>query len=468
MFMRWYTKSLSVKLLGFTLLFGFLAEILIFFPSIAEFRLDWLRGRLAAAQTAALVFETSPESMVSASATQRLLHYVGAESISLKKGNTRELLASWDNIPPVEVSYDLRSETFLQSLCAAAISLLSSHSRTLLLIGTAPLGAEYVELVLQEDELTHAIRSYALRALAISLFISIVTTGLLYFILSILFVRPLQALSDNMTTFRNYPEDPGNIIQPSGRGDEIGEAEHSLRTMQEDLQTALRQKTHLAALGLAVAKISHDLRNILTPVQLFTDRLAALPEPNIQRTMPKITAALDRAISLCQNTLVYGQASEPSPQRSAINLHKLIDDMAAILDFKTVAFENAVQPTLQMNADPDQIYRILLNLTRNSLQALERSHDPEHPKSERIRIAARRDNGAVLIEVSDTGPGVPLAVRKKLFQPFAITKETYGSGLGLAITAELVKGHGGTIQLTESAEGAHFLIRLPDVLVQKI
>jgi signal transduction histidine kinase len=467
MVMRSTSQSLSVKLLGFTLLFGLVAQILIFFPSIAGFRLDWLKDRLAAAQTAALVFEASPDNAVNADVTQRLLRYVGAQSISLKKGNIRELLASWDSIPPVDVSYDLRVESGLESLGAAISSLLSSHSRTLLVIGPAPLGAQYVELVLPEEDLTRAIRAYSLRALTFSLFISGVTAGLLYLILSFFFVRPLQALSAHMASFREHPEEPLNVIEPTGRKDEIGEAEQSLREMQKDLQAALKQKTHLAALGLAVAKISHDLRNILTPVQLFADRLAALPDPNIQRTMPKIMAALDRAISLCQNTLAYGQASEPAPQRTPVELHKLIDDMAAILDFKPVVFENAVPADLQLNADPDQIYRILLNLTRNSLQAFARNRDMPRTEDERIRIAARRSGNATLIEVSDTGPGVPPTVQKKLFQPFAVTKDTGGSGLGLAITAELVKGHGGTIQLMESAEGAHFLIRLPDAPVQR-
>ncbi len=457
------SKSLSVKLLGFTVLFGLLAEILIFFPSISEFRLDWLKDRLAAAQTAALVFEASPESTVNANVTQKLLRYVGAQSISLKKGNIRELLASWDNIPPVEAHYDLRNETALELMQAALSALFSSHSRTLLVVGPAPLGVEYVELVLQEEDLTRAIRAYALRALAVSLFLTGVTAGLLYFALLYFFVRPLQALSANMTIFRERPEDPANVIQPSGRDDEIGEAERDLKAMQKDIQAALRQKTHLAALGLAVAKISHDLRNILSPVQLFADRLAALPEPNIQRVMPKIMAALDRAISLCQNTLAYGQAAEPAPQRTSVQLHKLIDDMAAILDFKSVVFENAVPADLRLSADPDQLYRILLNLTRNSLQAFERNRDLPHAGNERIRVAAKRNGNAALIEISDTGPGIAPTVQKKLFQPFAATQDAGGSGLGLAITAELVKGHGGTIELLDSAEGAHFLIRLPDL-----
>ena len=83
---RPYSQSLSVKLLGFTLLFGLLAQILIFFPSISSFRADWLKDRIAAAQTAALVFEASPENAISADVTQRLLRYVGAQSISLQSG----------------------------------------------------------------------------------------------------------------------------------------------------------------------------------------------------------------------------------------------------------------------------------------------------------------------------------------------------------------------------------------------
>lgn len=454
--------SLSTKLLGFTVLFGLMAGTLIFFPLLAEFRVNWLQDRLAAAQTAALVFEASPESTTRADVTQRLLNYVGALTISIKRGDSRELLASWYDLRTVDVTYDLRTETPWQSLAAALHAWTPSHDHVLQVIGPAPTGAEFVELVLPETELRSAIRSYSLRILALSLFISVITAGLLYIILNRFFLRPLQALTDNMASFRDRPEDPANVIQPSGRGDEIGQAEHSLREMQDDLQLALRQKTHLAALGLAVAKINHDLRNILTPIQLFADRLAELPDPNVQRFMPKILSALDRAISMCQNTLAYGRATEPEPHRRIVDLHKLVDDMASLLDLKSTVLENAVPEQLQLSADPDQLYRVLLNLTRNSLQACQKKIAMPSDARECIRIAAKREQNTVLIEVTDTGPGVPPTMRKKLFQPFAVTSDSGGSGLGLAIAAELIKGHGGTLTLTESVEGAHFLIRIPD------
>ncbi|MES2905565.1 MAG: HAMP domain-containing sensor histidine kinase [Pseudomonadota bacterium] len=459
--------SLSVKLLGFTVLFGLLAEILIFLPSVAGYRLDWIKDRLAAAQTAALVFEAAPEATTKAEITQKLLHYVGALTISIKKGDSRELLASWYDLGIIDVTYDLRYESSWQSVAASMKALGPSPPRTMRIIGAAPLSAEFVELVLPEKDLKRDIRSYALRILAVSLFISGVTAALLYFTLHIFFVRPLMALSENMSSFRSHPEEPQNIIEPSNRADEIGEAERTLRAMQQDLQNALRQKTHLAALGLAVAKISHDLRNILSPIQLFADQLSTLPDPSVQRFMPKILSSLDRAISLCQNTLAYGQASEPAPKRQVVFLRRLVDEMAAILDFKDIVFENAIPENLQVSADQEQMYRALLNLTRNSLQALERKIRVDGTPQERIRIAARPDGTDTLIEVMDTGPGIPPTVRKKLFQPFAVTKDTGGSGLGLAITAELIRGHGGTIDLVESAEGAHFLIRLPTPKTQK-
>ncbi len=454
--------SLSIKLLGFTVLFGLLAQMLIFFPSLADFRTNWLEDKLASARTAALVFEAAPDNTVKAEVTQRLLRYVGALSIAIKKGDSRELLASWYDLRVIDVSYDLRNESAPRAMLAALQAWLPGEERILQVIGPAPLGAEFVELVVPEGELKTAIRTYSLRLFALSLFISVITAGLLYIVLNTFFVRPLKALSENMSRFRDHPENPSNIIAPTTRRDEIGQVQDTLKDMQNDIQNALRQKTHLAALGLAVAKINHDLRNILTPVQLFADRLATLPDPDVQRFMPKILNALDRAVSMCQNTLAYGRATEPAPRRQNFNLHKLVDDMAELLDVSDAVLQNAVPRDLVLKADPDQIYRVLLNLVRNGLQACgQKLKIPEAPQ-ECVRICAKHEAGMTLIEVSDTGPGIPPTQRKKLFQPFAISSESGGSGLGLAIAAELIRGHGGTIELLESVEGAHFMIHLPD------
>src|SRR4029077_9312688 len=126
---------------------------------------------------------------------------------------------------------------------------------------------------------------------------------LVYLALHYLFVRPLRRITANMVAFRAQPENPASIIVPSGRGDEVGTAERELAAMQRDLATMLQQKNRLAALGLAGSKINHDLRNLLTTAQLFSDGLASLPDPRVQRFAPALMRALERAIAFAESTL---------------------------------------------------------------------------------------------------------------------------------------------------------------------
>src|SRR5258708_2613606 len=134
-----------------------------------------------------------------------------------------------------------------------------------------------------------------------------------------------------MIRFREDPEDASRIVVPSGRADEIGVAEHELGAMQRDLASMLQQKSHLAALGLAVSKINHDLRNLLASAQLFSDRLVSVPDPNVQRFAPQLMRSLERAIAFCQSTLSYGQVREPPPDRRPVALETLVDEVRETL-----------------------------------------------------------------------------------------------------------------------------------------
>ena len=221
--------------------------------------------------------------------------------------------------------------------------------------------------------------------------------------------------------------------------------------MQEALQGTLREQRHLADLGLAVSKINHDLRNMLASAQLFSDRLGSLPDPNVQRFAPKLIAALDRAIAYCQSTLAYGRAREDAPARRLLALDRLVDDVAEVMGLKghaTIHFENRVPAGLEIDADPDQLFRVLVNLCRNAVQALESDLGPAVVR--RLTVSAARDNGTVTIRVEDTGPGVPAAARAHLFRAFQGSVRPGGTGLGLAIAAELVRAHGGSIALVDA------------------
>ena len=131
-----------------------------------------------------------------------------------------------------------------------------------------------------------------------------------------------------MLRFSADPEDQSRIMTPSGRLDEIGVAERELAQMQQELSGLLAQKNRLAQLGLAVSKINHDLRNMLANAQLISDRLVDIPDPTVQRFVPKLIASLDRAISFCNSSLQFGRASEAAPRRDLFRLKPLVEEVA--------------------------------------------------------------------------------------------------------------------------------------------
>jgi signal transduction histidine kinase len=305
---------------------------------------------------------------------------------------------------------------------------------------------------------------YSGNILLLSLLVSGIAAMLVYLSLHYLFVRPLRRITANMMAFHGDPENPARIIVASGRRDEIGTAERELAAMQSDLASMLAQKSRLAALGLAVSKINHDLRNLLASAQLFSDRLSSLPDPHVQRFAPKLMRALERAIAFCQSTLSYGRAQEPPPDRRATELQPCIEEVRDTLGLEPdarIRWISAVERGLTVDADPDQLFRVLLNLARNAMQALE-SRTALDPNRDQVRITGRREGAVVVIEVSDTGPGIPAAAHAHLFEAFQGSTRTGGSGLGLAIAAELVRAHGGEIRLVEGTIGATFRVTIPD------
>ena len=282
-------------------------------------------------------------------------------------------------------------------------------------------------------------------------------------------MRPLRRITANMMAFRDDPENPARIIAASGRHDEIGIAERELAAMQRDLASMLQQKSHLAALGLAVSKINHDLRNLLTSAQLFSDRLAKIPDPQVQRFAPKLMRALERAIAFCQSTLSYGRAQEPPPDRRPIALEPLVEEVRETLGLAPggapIRWISAVERGLIVDADPDQLFRVLLNLARNAVQALEsRAAKRSRPRPDPHHRPARGRGGG------DRGlrhrPGLSEQARAHLFEAFQGSTRTGGTGLGLAIAAELVRAHGGEIRLVDGTIGATFRITIPDRAVE--
>jgi len=467
--------GLSGKLLLLTILFVMIAEVLIYVPSIANYRLNWLADRLAVARTVAIVLNANndptevpgqPEKFkLPDNVVTQVLDNLGAKMVAVKMGNQRKLLAISNMPHEIHHDIDLRETSSMRAIWRSLETLFfSSDGDVMRIVGQGPPGTDFIEIVIDQSQLRARMFAFSRNILLLSLLISAITATLVYLSLHYLFVRPLNRLTTNMVSFRQDPENASLIVRPSGRSDEIGIAERELGAMQRDLTSMLQQKSHLAALGLAVSKINHDLRNLLASAQLFSDRLASVPDPTVQRFAPKLVQSLERAIAFCQSTLSYGQVREAPPDRKSVRLEGLVEDVRETLGISAesrVRWITSVERGLMVDADTEQLFRVILNLARNALQALE-SRAPNEPGRDQLRITGRREGTVVAIEISDTGPGVPERARAHLFEAFQGSTRRGGSGLGLAIAAELVRAHGGEIRLVEGTIGATFRLIIPD------
>jgi signal transduction histidine kinase len=403
--------------------------------------------------------------MVPETLSYQLLESVGARIIVLQAHGTKQILAAGTLPSAVDEVYDLRQSDLLESLPATIRSLISPQGRVITLLGEAPMGGEAIELTMDEAPLKQALAAYSRRLLNFTLALCAIVASLAVISIHLLVLRPVQKLTTSLVDFGSNPEDASRIIVPSGKPDEIGQAEEALAAMQKTLVRELNQKKHLAALGLAVAKINHDLRNMLTSAQLLSDRLANVTDPLAQRLAPKLVATLDRAVRFCQATLTYGRAVDEPPKLQPVFLRGIVDEVteAVLLATQgTVDIINKVPEEFEIFADAEHMFRILMNLIRNGVEALENA-GPATGQPARVIIGARYERGASIIEIADTGPGVPDSIRDKLFSAFFNTTRTGGSGLGLVIAADLVRAQGGMIVLLPANEtsGATFKITLP-------
>jgi signal transduction histidine kinase len=456
--------SLSGKLLLLTIPLVMIAEVLIYVPAIANFWTNRMHDRLAAASTAALVLDAAPSGMVPETLARKILGSIDARAVAIKMGQQRRMLANATLPPSIDRDIDMRSLTVWSAIVDSFGIMLENGNQAIRLIGPAPGSGQFIEVVIDEAPVRLAMYRFSRNALLVSLGIAILTAALVYLALHFLFVRPMRRLTASLVGFHENPESAARVIVPSQRGDEIGVAERELSDMQRDLVSMLHQKSRLAALGLAVSKINHDLRNLLASSQLLSDQLASVPDPRVQRFAPKLLRSLERAIAFCQSTLSYGRAQEAAPDRRMILVEPVVAEVresVGLASDASITWISAIERGLMIEADPDQLFRVLLNLVRNAAQALEgRSNDEAVPRQ--IRITGRREGSVGILEVSDTGPGVSAKARERLFEAFQTSGRPGGSGLGLAIAAELVRAHDGQIHLVEGTIGATFRIVIPD------
>ncbi len=456
-------RGLSVKLLLLTIAFIMLAEILIFVPSMANFRNVWLRTHLDIAESASIVYLDTADERLSEGASENLLDTVLAKTIAIRRDGRSQLLASSGAPSQIVAHIDLDNATPFSSIRSALEMLfMAPETQYRVFDQTRALGGE-IELVQEMKHIQAAMWKYARNILLLSLLISVFAAALVYLALYRLIVLPIIRISSNMDAFSKEPENASLIYKPSKRGDEIGVAENRLATLQTDLRKTLQQKQHLADLGLAVSKINHDLRNILASAQLFSDRLTSLPDPTVQRFAPKLIRTIDRAVDYTKSVIDYGKAVEAPPNRRNLVLHSIADEVRELLGLEQnskIKWQNDIDQMLEVNGDPEQLFRVLMNLCRNAQQAMQ---DMDAGDREQIlAVCAEAVGSDIHIRVKDTGPGIPEHIQPKLFNAFQASTKAGGTGLGMTIAAELVRAHGGTIGIEEtSANGTSFKIVIP-------
>ncbi|SDE35014.1 sensor histidine kinase [Ruegeria marina] len=453
-------NSLSGRFLILTVVFVMLAEVLIFVPSIARFRQDFLQNRLERSQIASLALLA--DDMLATELEAELLANAGVYNIVLRRDEMRQLMLSSPIPEPIGHTYDLRDAGPWPLMRDALKRFFIARNEVIRVIGEPVKGAgSLIEVTMDSAPLRMAMIDYGIRILILSLVISVITAFFLFLAVRATLVRPIKGVVDYMQRYASAPEDVRGIINPNAGVTELREAEEALKMLQTQLTQALRQRERLAQLGGAVAKVSHDLRNILTSAQLFTDRIEKSEDPLVRRMAPKLVNSITRAVSLCESTLAFGRAEEPAPMLTMLRVRSVVEDVAASERLAQVGVGveilNKVPNDLTARADPEQLFRVVMNLVRNARQALEATGKPGV-----VTVTGRETDHDWLIEVSDTGPGLLPKARENLFTPFQGGVRKGGSGLGLAISAELVRGHGGELLLKDSSSsGTTFEIRLP-------
>ena len=464
---RQIAHSLSGRILLLTALFVMTSVALVYFPSVARYHHQLLVERVDAAGLVILPFTETPIEEVSDQLRRELLARAGVLAVILRSGGAHELILMGGGEPQIiQAVYNAGDTTLIEQIRDVIRCLMAPEGRIIRIDAEMVMTQDAsIVVVANEEPIRAAVITFSARVLVLSLFVSGLTAALVFVSLYLSLVRPMRRITTAMIAFRVNPEDSSHILEPSGRKDEIGIVERELSSMQREIYGSLQQKTRLASLGMAVAKIQHDLRNILSSAQIASDRLATIEDPMVKRLVPRLVASLDRAVALATHTLRYGKADEQAPRRQQFALAPLVDEVAAsaLSENANISFANAVEGDFKVDADPDQLFRILLNLVKNAREALEVMPESATAQEGRLDVEAWRADGAVHILISDNGPGIDMNARDKLFRPFAAVGRTGSAGLGLAIARELAQAHGGDVSLLFSSEsGTRFQISIPD------
>ena len=450
-----------------TIGFVMLAELVIFVPSAALYRQTWLEDRINQVDILHLALVEVEDFKASEELTNRFLNDTDVIMASERHEGMSRLLFG---VPPASdatiVLLDTREHTGLPKFRDAFKTFFGPNEGYYRTIGSASFPEDAaIEVIIPRKNLKVAFRDYFKRIFFLSLAIAIMTGSLIYFTMAFMIINPVQTLARNVTRFQQNPEVSRPDAQPSERGDEIGDLERAFFDMKNGIRTSLKQKQRLATLGLAVAKINHDLRNVLTSAQLVSDRLSMDPDPKVSRMGERLTRAIDRGVKMTRDVLNFSSPEAEPIKREPIRISFMLGEVAGdvLPSFGTgarkISFMNDVPSDLQVDADPDHTYRIFHNLMRNAAQAMAAINDDNAKRH--LRVYVDIDSKKLDIHVSDSAGGLPEKAKKNLFKAFASGGGKGSTGLGLTIAKELATDQGGDLRLERTnSSGTVFTVSL--------
>ncbi|KAA3610309.1 MAG: PAS domain S-box protein [Calditrichaeota bacterium] len=232
-------------------------------------------------------------------------------------------------------------------------------------------------------------------------------------------------------------------------------------TNQLKMQERIAQSQRLATIGKMASKIAHEIRNPLSSISLNAELLEdemtsdTLDKDEAKLLLKSIMSEVDRLAKLTNEYLQFSRL--PRLQSSEHDICSLINNLVLLIEneIKATKIEMNIQlpdkPVI-LNMDKDQIHRMLLNLIRNSIEAL--------PNGGLISVGVVQKNSHIEIDLQDNGAGIPEDQLDRIFEPFYTTKNL-GTGLGLSISRQIIEEHDGVIQYITKNSGANFLITLP-------
>jgi signal transduction histidine kinase len=452
-----FGRSLSGRVLWFTVGIILLVELVILMPNLGRERQTWLIQHLVNSHLAAAAASESSEDAYNPVTRDSLLKLADVQSIRMDAPGQLETLIQGDAPAPPGDVVDLANETLGTSTWRATLMVLGLGASEIEVVSPSPVQPDtMLDITVNGDAFASYLRIYAGHVAMLSVIIALVTGLLVFAALDRQLVRPMRIITESIVGFRKDPEQSGQgelVRLASRQNDEISGAARELKLMQDEMRAALWRNARLAAVGTAVAKISHDLRNILSSALLVADRLHETPDPLIQRAANTLITAVERATQLVSRTVDFAREGPPPVTRSAVAVRELVDEAAQMIrpDETNVTIDNQVPANLVLALDRSHIYRVLLNLMRNAVEA----------GASLLSISVRTDAGVTCMTLRDNGPGLPLRVQDNLFKPFTGSGRHGGTGLGLAIARDLIRAHGGDLVMADTGiKGTVFVMEL--------